>query len=61
MQAGVELAHQRRVDRPMSRQTRETGEGCRADLDRIMCLATGGGPRMAVVKMGFIHYIKFRG
>ena len=61
VEAGLELALQRLSDRPMPRQTRESGKRRRPNLHRIMCLSTRRCSRVTVVKMGLIHYIKLSG
>lgn len=61
VEAGGELAFQGIVDGPVPGQAREAGKGRRADLDRIVCLATRSSARMPLVETRLVHYIKLRG
>lgn len=58
VQPGRELRLQHIIDRPVPRQPGEAGQGLRPDADRIVRLASRGGARMPMVKVGLVHYIQ---
>jgi hypothetical protein len=58
VQAGRKLALEGVVDRPVTAQPGQAGQGGGPDLHRIVCLAPGRCARMPMVKVGLVNYMQ---